>query len=516
MKKSVSVFRAVRINPIPFWVIAGVVAWTACSTPSGSGSDVAVVTTGGHMGPSASGGQTGSGGAASGGQSVGGGSGGRGPEGGASGGQTASGGAASGGQTFTNGTGGASGQGGRAGMGNGGTGTGGAGAGGGVGAGGVGAGGMPVAPAGVGACKLPVGANFADVQTAYAKFKTDLVTTAGAGGFLRILRPNSPGAMNTSNSEGIGYGMIIAVYMNEQTFFDQLWKYEQLHLRANGLMDWQINPEGTAASGTGAATDGDEDMAFALVMADKKWGGSGTLSDTYLNLAKKQIDLIWQFEVDQTRGFVVAPGDSFGGGGVINISYFAPAFYRIFGQATGKTADWAKVVESSYLALNAALNATNQNVTNGLVPAWSTPAGVPQAPNAALPTYHQLDSSRTPFRIAQDYCWFNEPRALTYLQKITSFYSGIGAANILDGYNLNGMPFAGAGSFPAASLHLAAFVGPAGVGAMATPAYATLRDQAYVALVTPPGLLGGSLYYNESWTVLSLLMMTGHYLNLAN
>src|SRR6185369_3393541 len=148
---------------------------------------------------------------------------------------------------------------------------------------------------------------------------------------------------------------------------------------------------------------------------------------------------------------------------------------------------------------------------NGLVPAWSTPAGVPQAPqgNSSAPLYHQLDSSRTPFRIAQDYCWFGTQRALTYLQKISGFYAGVGAANILDAYNLTGTPNS------TASLHLAAFVGPAGVGAMATPAYATLRDQAYAAIATPPGLLGGSLYYNESWTVLSLLMMNGRFLNLA-
>jgi endo-1,4-beta-D-glucanase Y len=374
---------------------------------------------------------------------------------------------------------------------------------------------MAVVPPGLGACKLPAGANFVDAQTAYAKFKTDLLTADGAGGFLRVRRPNS-GTINSSNSEGIGYGMLIAVYMDDSTVFDQLWKYEQLHLRGNGLMDWEINAAGTAPTGTGAATDGDEDQAFALVMADKKWGGSGTLADTYLNYAKKQIDLIWQYEVDQTRGYVLAPGDSFGGGGIVNISYFAPAFYRVFGQTTGKAADWKRVIDSSYQALSASLNATNKNVTNGLVPAWSTPAGVPAAPNGTLPTYHQLDSSRTPFRIAQDYCWFNEPNALAYLQKINAFYSGIGAANILDAYNLDGTPFAGSGSFPAASLHLAAFVGPAGVGAMATPAFAILRDQAYTALITPPGLLGGSLYYNESWTVLSLLMMTGHYLNLAN
>ena len=126
---------------------------------------------------------------------------------------------------------------------------------------------------GAGACVMPTGSKFMDAATAYAKWKVDLITTSGAGGFVRVTRPNSPGnAVNSTASEGIGYGMLVAVYMDEQDVFDKLWKYEQLHLNARGLMDWQIDPEGTAPSGTGAATDGDEDMAFALIMADKKWG----------------------------------------------------------------------------------------------------------------------------------------------------------------------------------------------------------------------------------------------------
>ncbi len=362
---------------------------------------------------------------------------------------------------------------------------------------------------GLGACQLPAGADFAVVQANYQKWKTELLTSDGAGGFLRVRRPNSGTQVNSSNSEGIAYGMSIAVYMDDQATFDQLWKYEQLHLGSNGLMEWEIGPNGDTL-GSGAASDGDEDMAFALVMADKKWGGQGSLSDSYLNHAKKLIDLIWQHEVDHGRNDVLAPGDRFGGGQVINISYFAPAYYRIFGKATGKTAEWGRTVKASYDVLEATLNAANKNLDNGLVPAWSTPAGVPMAPpNSNHPTHHQLDSCRTPFRIAQDYCWFNEPRALSYLKKINAFYAKLGAANIVDGYQLDGSVF------PGASLHLAAFVGGAGVGAMATAEHAQLRNEAYTALAGWQSLVGGSLYYNKSWSMLSLLMMTGKFVDLS-
>lgn len=358
---------------------------------------------------------------------------------------------------------------------------------------------------GAGACKMPSAARFADAQTRYQNWKTDLLTADGAGGFLRVRRPNSGTQVNSSNSEGIAYGLEIAVYMDDQPTFDKLWQYEQLHRGKNGLMDWEIDPNGGVLS-TGAASDGDEDMAFALVMADKKWGGKGSLPDTYSNYAKTQIDLIWQYEVDHQLADVLMPGDQFGGGQVINISYFAPAYYRIFGQVSGKTAEWNRAVETSYDVLEATLNQANKNASNGLVPAWSTPSGTPMAPaGSSHPTHHQLDSCRTPFRIAQDYCWFGEPRALAYLEKISAFYAGVGASEIVEGYNLDGT------IFPGASLHLAAFVGGAGVGAMATPEHAKLRDDAYVALAGWQSLLGGSLYYNESWSMLSLLMMSGKF-----
>ncbi|HET9959788.1 MAG TPA: glycosyl hydrolase family 8 [Polyangiaceae bacterium] len=371
-------------------------------------------------------------------------------------------------------------------------------------AGASGAAGIP----GLGSCVLPNGANFEVVQANYEKWKATLLTADGAGGFLRVQRPNSGTQVRSSNSEGIAYGLEIAVYMNDQTTFDQLWKYEQIHLGKNGLMEWEISPTGTVL-GSGAASDGDEDMAFALVMAHAKWGGQGTLSDTYLNYAKKQIDLIWKFEVDHSRNDVLTPGDNFADGSVINISYFAPAYYRIFGQVTGKQAEWNRVAKTSYDVIEATLNAANKNQSNGLVPAWSTPAGVPMAPpGSGHPTYHQLDSCRTPFRVAQDYCWFNEPRALDYLKKITAFYAAIGANNIVDGYDLDGKPH------PKVNSPLAAFVGGAAAGAMALPEYAKLRDESYVALAGWQTLLGDSIYYNYSWSMLSLLMLTGKFVNL--
>jgi endo-1,4-beta-D-glucanase Y len=428
--------------------------------------------------------------------------------GGASGGSAATG---SGGQAHTGGSGGGTtatggGSGGGVATGSGGTGVGTGGGGGSGGAGGTATASLTIP--GAGHCMPPTGAKVADAQAAYMKWKTDLVTSDGANGGLRVKRPNSSGAeVNSTVSEGIGYAMLLAVYANDQDAFDKFWKYEQQWLDGNGLMNWYINAAGTQVLGSGAASDGDEDMAFALIMADARWGGQGSLSTTYLSAAKKLIDAMWSHEVDHGRNDVLMAGDQFADGSVINISYFAPAYYRVFARVSGQNG-WNNTVNTTYTVIAATLNSQNGNASNGLIPAWSTPAGVPMAPaGTGDPTYHQLDSCRTPFRIGEDYCWNNEPRALTYLQKISRFYSTVTVANMVDGYDLNGNPhpqFVNSGGPRAAS-----FVGGAGVGAMATGStYAQLRDDAYTSLATL-GDLAGSTYYQESWTALSLQMMTG-------
>ena len=74
-------------------------------------------------------------------------------------------------------------------------------------------------------------------------------------------------------------------------------------------MNWYIGPAGETL-GTGAASDSDEDIAFALVVADARWGGRGSLTTNYIDLAKTQIGKIWQYEVDHTRSDVLKPGDT--------------------------------------------------------------------------------------------------------------------------------------------------------------------------------------------------------------
>jgi len=265
----------------------------------------------------------------------------------------------------------------------------------------------------------------------------------------------------------------------------------------------------------GGATDADEDIAFALLMADKQWGSAGTLN--YLNLAKAQINNIWLHEIVDSK--LAGPGDSWGPTDLwknINISYFAPAYYRLFKMVDSGHA-WDAVIATVYDTIlspnntldNGALKPANKNTSNGLVPAWCTSTG---DASMTTPFSYQYDSCRTPFRIALDWCWFGEPRAQVYLAKTSAFFSGIGAANIVDGYNLDGTPKPERQMGSMATMQSAAFVGPAGVGAMSSSTYQSFVNAAYGRVATRQLLVGGA-YYDESWTMLSLLMMTGNMLD---
>jgi endo-1,4-beta-D-glucanase Y len=293
--------------------------------------------------------------------------------------------------------------------------------------------------------------------------------------------------------------------------FDDLWKYEQGWLDDKGLMHWYIAAAGDKPLGSGAATDADEDMAFALLMADKQWGGMGSLSKTYLQLAKDMIGKIWALEVADYK--YLKPGDSWGDASTINVSYFAPYYYRQFAKVdTANANNWNMLLQTSYDVLAASLNMSNGNQTNGLVPAWCDSKGTPNGGVfAGAPTNYQYDSCRTPFRIGMDWCFFGETRAKDYVTKTSAFFSGIGVAKIVDGYDLNGMPKAQFQKDAMSQIQSAAFIGPAGVGAMAMSgaAYQTFVNQAYAAVATDKLFVGG-VYYDSSWTVLSLLMMTGN------
>jgi endo-1,4-beta-D-glucanase Y len=325
-------------------------------------------------------------------------------------------------------------------------------------------------------CIYPITCSDANVATAWAQYKSKYVVSAGSG-MIRVQRVENS---NDTVSEGIAYGMLFAVYMNEKSTFDGLWAYAQPRFDSHGLMNWQINSSGTVI-GSDSATDADEDMGFALVMADKQWGGYTTVAQAFLAKVLSN-----DFASDGT----IKGGDMVAD---INPSYLAPAFYKVFATYTGNT-QWNTVVDKAYQTLASAMN-----TTTGLVPDWFSGRSGPN---------YTYDATRTPFRIGTDYCWNGEVRAQSFLQKTSAFFGNIGAANIKDGYTVAGVA-TGANTN-------SAFVGPAGVAGMNGSApQAQLVSGAYTRVVQEGTALTGD-YYTLSWALFTNLMMTGNFINMAS
>lgn len=358
-------------------------------------------------------------------------------------------------------------------------------------------------------CTYPTAANHVDAQLAFVRWRQEIVTRDGARGFARTRRPDTPdGIANSTVSEGIAYGMLIAVMLDDQALFDDFWSYAQLFLNKSGLMDWYIAPDGNSRLGVGAATDADEDMAWALVMAHRQWGTREL--QRYLDDAKRLIEAILTTEVDQgTWRDMLLPGDDWRGRDVFNPSYFAPNQFRLFGEITGTDAKWHRIIDEGYRVLFRSLGAAQGNAYNGLVPAWCTSRGEPVEAFPGALTNYQYDSARTPFRLIQDYQVCRDPRARRYLTQVTDFFAGVGAENIVDGYALDGTPLPDPKSIRP-NPGSAVFVGCAAAGAMFSPEYQTFIDGAYSRVRTGK-LLARSRYYNQCWTVLSLLMLTGNF-----
>lgn len=325
----------------------------------------------------------------------------------------------------------------------------------------------------------------AEVRASYRRWREDWTTRRGAHGLLRVRA--GPQLDDATVSEGIGYGMLLAAYLDDRPTFDQLWAYAQRYRNARGLMAWLIDADGSKPDGSGtAATDGDEDMAFALLVAHGRWGG-------YRADAARLISALLEHTVEPGT-YVPKPGDTWGGSEVTNPSYFAPAYYKAFAAFTGDST-WIRVADSSYRILHQV--AAKSGAGTGLQPDWTTAAGDTVRIEAGRDYEYGYDATRVPWRLAMDATWNCDQRALWHLQRMNTFFRRVGVENLRDGYTIEGRP--------TGRWHTGSFVAPAAAAAL------TASDPAYrLSAWRETVKLRATGYYHDSLRLLSLLLASGN------
>jgi endo-1,4-beta-D-glucanase Y len=226
---------------------------------------------------------------------------------------------------------------------------------------------------------------------------------------------------NITTSEAESYTMERAVWMDDQTTFDNSLKFSVDDLqRSDHLFSWKFGelPNGTYSvltnqGGQNTASDGDTEIALSLLMAYSRWNES-----SYLTQAQQIIANIWNEEVVMVHGQPVMTADDLERNNptsvVVDPSYFDPAAYKLFAKVD-PTQNWTGLVNNSYTILNDLSKSTlGASKTDGLPPDWVTMNRTTGAfiPNAAtnLDTNYGYDAFRIPFRLALDYAWFNDPR----------------------------------------------------------------------------------------------------------
>lgn len=342
-----------------------------------------------------------------------------------------------------------------------------------------------------------------DVQGTYDDWLSNYYTECSDGQKARI-KWTDPAASaqgcsadgSCTVSEGIGYGMLIMVYMdnstnNTQQKFDKLFKYYNSYLDSKGLMKWVVDGC-NGAKKDGAATDAEVDVIHALIMANKQWGDA-----SYLTAAKELLTKVWNAEVDQGQK-LLKPG-SLWTQSVFNPSYFATGAMRVF-QEIDPSHDWKGVADNSL-----ALIKKNQNSSTGLMSDWCSSNGNSEDVNGSGTGKLGYDAVRTPWRVAIDYLWFGTAAAKqieapinTWIKGLTSGYPG----RIRAEYKQDG-------STSVTNWTNALYTGALTIPGMTDDASATWVQSSLNALMSS----SGDTYYNASWKILFQLTMTGNLQN---
>jgi endo-1,4-beta-D-glucanase Y len=301
------------------------------------------------------------------------------------------------------------------------------------------------------------------VRKYYDRWKAAYLKKDCAGGYYLFSAggagPSADKFLTTS--EAHGYAMIAFALMNgydpeSHDIFDNLLTMMQKYPSHNtaDLMAWGIDYMCKTVIGNDSASDGDLDMAYALLIAEKIWGNAGKYD--YGALAKRVItavkagDMNPETHLSKLGDYVTAGDTSFY---YTRASDFMVDHYRAFSRATGD-AFWMGTIDAIYKLVDYVQ--TNDSPQTGLIPDFlmntntamplQVPFTITNGPDLAedLHSDYDYNSCRVPWRLASDYVVSGDAKVKARLAKINAFIqkqTGGDPSKIIDGYSLAGEPW---------------------------------------------------------------------------
>jgi endo-1,4-beta-D-glucanase Y len=299
--------------------------------------------------------------------------------------------------------------------------------------------------------------------------------------------------------------MIIFALMGDKDRFDNLNQFRKAkpstYTSNSKLMTWEVFKLSASGGEDDAATDGDLDNAYALLLAYKQWGGS------YLDEAITLINAIESSEMHTNRRTALGDWDSKSGTNSRS-SDWMPGHFRAFYEATGKEF-WKGAADTVY-----ALLARRYNNSTGLIADFTygnnadpdtrtgtQASGGTEEPNGWRYSYN---ACRDPWRLATDYAHHGTVAAKTQIDKISTWIRGAtnnNPENVKDGYDLDGKAFGGYAR--------QCFVAPFAAGMIANSDNQTALNNFYGSGIQ--GSVSSEDVYDDAIRLLCMLLISGNW-----
>jgi oligosaccharide reducing-end xylanase len=310
-------------------------------------------------------------------------------------------------------------------------------------------------------------------------------------------------------SEGMSYGMMIALQLNKKEEFDRLWKWTKTYMYQTeggykGYFAWHCKPDGTQISAN-PASDGEEWFVMALLFADGRWGsGEGiynyraeaqSILDVALHADELAGDLATNLFDPASKQVVFVPqlgkNSQF-----TDPSYHLPHYYQLWSLWADKDNEfWAEAAQVSREYLKTAVHPQT-----GLAPNYSYFDGKPY--DDEYNGNFRYDAFRVGANVGVDYAWFRPDEwHVEQSNRLLEFFASQGIDEYKAEYLLTGEPQ----------------VGHRSSGLIATNAVAALAADAAIGKPFVQALwdldvpTGTYRYYDGLLMMLGLLQVSGNF-----
>jgi endo-1,4-beta-D-glucanase Y len=254
-------------------------------------------------------------------------------------------------------------------------------------------------------------------------------------------------------TEGMSYGLMIAVQWDRKDIFDRLWRWTQRYMQMTsgpmaGYFRWSCKRSGEP-NAEGPASDGELYFITSLLFASNRWGNEGEIN--YLAEAQRILDAVQPREVKfparpggepvtRTASLIDTKTDLISfvpGVECTDPSYHVPAFYEVWARYAddGRASYWRECAAKSRAYLHHSVHPST-----GLTPDYNNFDGSLMHTGHLIGDAFRYDSWRVPMNIALDYSWACADRdwQQNYGEMIQNFFYAQGLDAFVDQYNVDG------------------------------------------------------------------------------